>query len=79
MLLDCMNHEVYIISPYIYVLQGIDLLAGEEAVMSHLVVKEFQIPCVHAAALSPLPLTQFLCPKSTAEEVCKLITVLPTV
>ncbi|XP_044492336.1 uncharacterized lipoprotein syc1174_c-like [Mangifera indica] len=48
---------------------GIDLLAGEEAVMSHPVVKEFQVPFVHAPALSPLPLTQFLCPKSAAEEI----------
>lgn len=67
-------YEVYIISPYIAVLQGIDVLAGVEAVISHLVVKEFQIPCAHAPALSPLPLTQFLSPKSAAEEVCKLIT-----
>ncbi|XP_044488270.1 uncharacterized lipoprotein syc1174_c-like isoform X4 [Mangifera indica] len=48
---------------------GIDVLAGVEAVISHLVVKEFQIPCAHAPALSPLPLTQFLSPKSAAEEI----------
>ncbi|KAJ0095070.1 hypothetical protein Patl1_15287 [Pistacia atlantica] len=48
---------------------GIDVLAGLEAVISHLVVKEFQIPCAHAPALSPLPLTQFLSPKSAAEEI----------
>ncbi|KAJ1425424.1 hypothetical protein SESBI_11138 [Sesbania bispinosa] len=51
---------------------GIDLLAGVEAVISHLVVKEFQIPCAHAPALSPLPLSPFLSPKSAAEEVGKL-------
>ncbi|XP_065616938.1 uncharacterized protein LOC111991805 isoform X2 [Quercus suber] len=48
---------------------GIDLLAGVEAVISHLVVQEFRIPCAHAPALSPLPLSLSLCPKSAAEEL----------
>ncbi|KAK7308735.1 hypothetical protein VNO77_42361 [Canavalia gladiata] len=48
---------------------GIDLLAGVEAVISHLVVKEFQIPCAHAPALSPLPMSLSLNPKSAAEEI----------
>lgn len=48
---------------------GIDDLAGVEAVISHLVVKEFQIPCAHAPALSPFPLSLSLCPKSAAEEI----------
>ncbi|XVE74721.1 hypothetical protein DITRI_Ditri12bG0040300 [Diplodiscus trichospermus] len=48
---------------------GIDILAGVEAVISHLVVKEFQIPCAHAPALTPLPLTTSLSPKSAAEEI----------
>ncbi|XP_050230822.1 uncharacterized protein LOC126679856 [Mercurialis annua] len=48
---------------------GIDVLAGVEAVISHLVVKEFQIPCAHAPAMLPLPLTRALCPKSAAEEI----------
>ncbi|XP_030950023.1 uncharacterized protein LOC115973911 isoform X2 [Quercus lobata] len=48
---------------------GIDLLAGVEAVISHLVVQEFRIPCAHAPALSPLPLSFSLCPKSAAEEL----------
>ncbi|XP_012072196.2 uncharacterized lipoprotein syc1174_c isoform X2 [Jatropha curcas] len=48
---------------------GIDVLAGVEAVISHLVVKEFQIPCAHAPAMQPLPLTPSLCPKSAAEEI----------
>ncbi|XP_050375378.1 uncharacterized protein LOC126792908 [Argentina anserina] len=48
---------------------GIDLLAGVEAVISHLVVKEFQIPCAHAPALLPVPLCPYLCPKSAAEEL----------
>jgi len=36
--------------------QGVDPLAGAEAVISHLVVRQFQIPAAHAPALSPLPL-----------------------
>ncbi|ERN06955.1 uncharacterized protein LOC18435166 [Amborella trichopoda] len=49
--------------------KGIDLLAGVEAVISHLVVQKFQIPCAHAPALSPVPLDPTLCPKSAAEEI----------
>jgi len=56
----------------VFTLQGIDLLAGVEAVISHLVVKEFQIPCAHAPAMLPLLLTEDLCPKSAAEEVCEV-------
>ncbi|KAG2709530.1 hypothetical protein I3843_05G222900 [Carya illinoinensis] len=48
---------------------GIDLLAGVEAVISHLVVQEFQIPCAHAPACSPFPLSISLSPKSAAEEL----------
>lgn len=48
--------------------RGIDILAGVEAVISHLVVKEFQIPCAHAPALASFPLTKALSPKSAAEE-----------
>ncbi|MBD1870341.1 DUF3326 domain-containing protein [Cyanobacteria bacterium FACHB-471] len=49
--------------------QGVDPLAGAEAVISHLVVRTFQIPCAHAPALSPLPLDPKLSPRSAAEEV----------
>ncbi|XP_065855212.1 uncharacterized protein [Euphorbia lathyris] len=48
---------------------GIDILAGVEAVISHLVVKEFQIPCAHAPATKALPLSLSLSPKSAAEEI----------
>ncbi|XP_022152336.1 uncharacterized protein LOC111020080 [Momordica charantia] len=48
---------------------GVDALAGVEAVISHLVVKEFQVPCAHAPALSPTPLCKSLSPKSAAEEL----------
>ncbi|CAO2838434.1 unnamed protein product [Amaranthus hypochondriacus] len=48
---------------------GVDALAGVEAIISHLVVKEFKIPCAHAPALLPIPLDQSLSPKSAAEEI----------
>ena len=49
--------------------QGVDPLAGAEAVISHLVVREFQIPCAHAPALQPLPLDPTISPRSAAEEI----------
>ena len=49
--------------------QGVDSLAGAEAVISHLVVRTFQIPCAHAPALMPLPLDPDLSPRSAAEEL----------
>ncbi|AFY66824.1 DUF3326 domain-containing protein [Geitlerinema sp. PCC 7407] len=49
--------------------QGVDPLAGAEAVISHLVVRRFGIPCAHAPALLPLPLDPELSPRSAAEEV----------
>lgn len=47
---------------------GVDPLAGAEAVISHLIVRTFQIPCAHAPALSPLPLEP-VHPRSAAEEL----------
>jgi hypothetical protein len=49
--------------------QGVDPLAGAEAVISHLLVRTFQLPCAHAPALSPLPLDPTVSPKSAAEEI----------
>jgi hypothetical protein len=49
--------------------RGVDPLAGAEAVISHLVVREFGIPCAHAPALSPLPLDPDISPRSAAEEL----------
>lgn len=49
--------------------QGVDPLAGAEAVISHLIVRNFQIPCAHAPALSPLALDPELSPRSAAEEL----------
>ena len=49
--------------------QGVDLLAGVEAVISHLVVQTFRVPCAHAPALAPLPLDVSVSPRSAAEEL----------
>ena len=48
---------------------GVDPLAGAEAVISHLVVRQFQVPCAHAPALQPLPLDPSISPRSAAEEI----------
>ena len=49
--------------------QGVDGLAGAEAVISHLIVRQFQIPCAHAPALMPLPIDPSVSPRSAAEEI----------
>jgi hypothetical protein len=49
--------------------QGVDPLAGAEAVISHLIVRQLRIPCAHAPALSPLPLDPEISPRSAAEEL----------
>lgn len=49
--------------------QGVDPIAGAEAVISHLVVRTFQIPAAHAPALPPLPLDPSLSPRAAAEEL----------
>jgi hypothetical protein len=48
---------------------GVDPLAGAEAVISHLIVRQFRIPAAHAPALQPLPPTPLLSPRSAAEEI----------
>jgi hypothetical protein len=48
---------------------GVDPLAGAEAVISHLIVRHFQVPCAHAPALSPLPIDPEISPRSAAEEL----------
>jgi Protein of unknown function (DUF3326) len=49
--------------------QGVDPLSGAEAVISHLIVRQFQIPCAHAPALDLLPLDPTISPRSAAEEL----------
>jgi hypothetical protein len=48
---------------------GVDALGGAEAVISHLIVRTFQIPAAHAPALFPLPLDPNLAPRAAAEEL----------
>jgi hypothetical protein len=48
---------------------GVDPIAGAEAVISHLLVRNFGIPAAHAPALNPLPLEPELSPKAAAEEL----------
>lgn len=49
--------------------KGVDPLAGAEAVISHLIVRNFQIPAAHAPALQPLALDINLSPRAAAEEL----------
>lgn len=49
--------------------EGVDLIAGAEAVISHLVVRTFQIPAAHSPALSTLPCDPNLSPRAAAEEL----------
>ncbi len=49
--------------------KGVDLIAGAEAVISHLIVREFEVPCAHAPAFLPPPLDINLSPRSAAEEI----------
>lgn len=48
---------------------GVDHLAGAEAVISHLIVRQFQIPAAHAPALLPLPVDPAVSPRAAAEEL----------
>ncbi|MFN3360420.1 MAG: DUF3326 domain-containing protein [Pseudanabaenaceae cyanobacterium] len=49
--------------------QGVDALAGAEAVISHLLTRELELPCAHAPALRPLPLSPEVDPRACAEEL----------
>ena len=49
--------------------EGVDSLAGAEAVISHLLVRTFQIPCAHSPALLSEPPQPDLSPRSAAEEL----------
>uniref|UniRef100_A0A7S1TAC4 DUF3326 domain-containing protein n=1 Tax=Compsopogon caeruleus TaxID=31354 RepID=A0A7S1TAC4_9RHOD len=49
--------------------QGVDPIAGAEAVISHLLTRELQVPCAHAPALPPLPVSAAVNPKACAEEL----------
>lgn len=49
--------------------KGVDPIAGAEAVISHLVVRQFHIPCAHSPAFLPPSLDPDLSPRSAAEEL----------
>lgn len=49
--------------------EGVDHLAGAEAIISHLIVRNFQIPAAHAPALMPLPADAEVSPRAAAEEL----------
>ena len=49
--------------------EGVDPLAGAEAVISHLLVRTFQIPCAHSPAFLSEPPQPDLSPRSAAEEL----------
>lgn len=48
---------------------GVDYLAGAEAVISHLIVRNFNIPAAHAPALNPLAVDLDISPRAAAEEL----------
>ncbi len=48
---------------------GVDALAGAEAVISHLIGSHFKIPCAHAPAMPPLLPQDLLDPRVAAEEI----------
>lgn len=48
---------------------GVDALAGAEAVISHLLTQHLGLPCAHAPALSPLPVSAALDPRAAGEEL----------
>ncbi len=48
---------------------GVDIIAGVEAVISHFLVKHLLIPCAHAPGLTPLPIDYDLDPRTSGEEI----------
>ncbi|WP_269613764.1 DUF3326 domain-containing protein [Prochlorococcus marinus] len=48
---------------------GVDIIAGVEAVISHFLVKHLLIPCAHAPGLAPLPIDYNLDPRTSGEEI----------
>ncbi len=49
--------------------EGVDGLAGAEAVISHLLSQQLRVPCAHAPALAPLPPDPLVDPRAAAEEL----------
>jgi Protein of unknown function (DUF3326) len=57
----------------VLVMYGVDLLAGVEAIISHLIVEEFKIPAAHATINLSFPPSASLSPKSAVEEINALL------
>ncbi|WP_269621790.1 DUF3326 domain-containing protein [Prochlorococcus marinus] len=49
--------------------RGVDVIAGAEALISHLLVRHLCLPCAHAPAMFPLPIDECLDPRAAAEEI----------
>lgn len=49
--------------------EGVDTIAGAEAVISRLISRELKLPCAHAPALEPLEPDSTVSPKAAAEEL----------
>tara|TARA_Y100001968_G_scaffold239898_1_gene223418 strand:- start:9963 stop:11081 length:1119 start_codon:yes stop_codon:yes gene_type:complete len=49
--------------------EGVDALAGAEAIISHLLVRQLMLPCAHSPALATLPLDYNLDPRAAAEDL----------
>lgn len=49
--------------------EGVDAIAGAEAVISHLVTRELGVPCAHAPGLPALDADESVSPKAAAEEL----------
>ncbi len=49
--------------------QGVDCIAGAEALISHIISKELTIPCAHAPAFLPTACDKQVSPKACAEEL----------
>ena len=48
---------------------GVDIIAGAEAIISHFLVKHLLIPCAHAPGLASLPVDYNLDPRASGEEI----------
>jgi len=49
--------------------EGVDAVGGAEAILSHLVVQQLQVPCAHAPGLPPLDVDEGVHPRACAEEL----------
>ena len=48
---------------------GVDAIAGAEALISHVITKQFSIPCAHAPAFDAMEVEENVSPKAAAEEL----------